>query len=354
MTFKRILSLSLAISIATPTSFALGQISPQNDDVASLVLRSQMAGSPEEAKVLLDSARQKLSEERLSPDQNRRLQELIARTERSLQTARPAAAAAAAPAPGGGSQYSAPAGSGQEAGRAEQDPGFRLGRRGPPLIAFDDPQTEELLKSVTEAPEVRTTLRELGRGRMDRDAKDIPRIVERNTGKTPRQLDQEEEQRSNSGGSYISGLISAGLIKSDFRQANKDLRERLDSLSTEELAWAIFSDQRLYSASAAAARGFLEASQAGSGLRAMGASAENLGSFIFNANMVLRIADLYGVRPNQAEQEVLLLTLWAISRRYTVYIPNAIARDLVTARLMGKKWVEARTSRNPRASVSNF
>lgn len=350
MVFKRSLTVALVTSLAFEAalpSFAFAQNQPSSsgsisvsnpDDPIQLILRAMKTSSPDEARNLLERAKTKVADERLPQTSQRVIGEMIARATAKLQVA---------PKPN----------------NLQSTTSFTIAETEPqkPVVpvtpapvtpapvsaSADDTAMQKLL---LENPDLRETMREIGRGRLSRDASDLPQIILERTNKTLEQHDQEDAANMlalTDIGAFVTALRAAGLIK-DYSAQNKALREKYDTVPLETLARHIVKDAAQWSVGVGALKEILVSNGISTKRELAGVSIEALGTFLINANLILRLSDLYGVNLSSNQQEVLILFALMCGKIAMYYANDASIVQKITESV-GGLFAKASLSKAPGA-----
>lgn len=332
----RTLAGTLALSIAASP---FGTLARASQDPVDLLLESLTTDDPVQAKALLDQARASIRSERLPEDNQRRVDALLDQAAKKIEKRTHQSGPGGEPTGGGGPQ-------------PNKQKKSRYG--------FDLKGNEELQKLLSDNPDIRGSMWELGQGRLNRDAENVDNIVKNKTGRTPEEHDTIERQQIdelNQPGQLISALKKSGLIKSNYSAENRALREQFRGASLDTLADHIINRSLSSSVIAGLTKTILSEMTKSSGVSIKGISISGLGTFagisaeamatfIINANLTLQLADLYGIRLNSYEEEVAVLTVFAVAKigvRYGLHSPEVrelgvkIGKGLATNLATGAK-----------------
>jgi hypothetical protein len=314
--FKRCLSLTLATTIATsvalPASFAhaSGVTGLQSDDPAILLIQAMKQQSPEQAKQLLAKAKLKLQSEKLPDESQKRLDALIFQAQETIE-------------------HRAPQRNKNERMSKDAPIGFTFDNKGqvvPATTAATKPATpaapaaqsevDELQKLMMDNPALRDSMRELGKGRVVRDAGTMQTTMAAPiAAQNKADLDFATALQTPNG--LLAWMRSMNMVVTNAGELNQALREQYPDLSTDELADKIIADYTTYAAMAGAARQALKfvnapvISQLGSHGGTWGEAAATL---VLQVNMVVRLTDLYGLKLSEANQNTIFLGIFALTK----------------------------------------
>lgn len=174
---------------------------------------------------------------------------------------------------------------------------------------------KEIQALIAQNPEVREVLWEIGQGRLSRDAENLDGIIKEKTGKSLDEIDQEEALAiafGNEPGPFYQLLERLNVINLDVSKSNLKLKQEFDGVSIDVLADEIILDATRYAIPAGTLQGVL--ADYGMSGRFLGISSEVLMTFAINANLALRLSDLYGIEMNNSEKEIILLVVFSIAK----------------------------------------
>lgn len=174
---------------------------------------------------------------------------------------------------------------------------------------------KEIQTLISQNPEIRDALWEIGQGRLSRDAANLDGIIKEKTGKSLDEIDAEEAlaiATGNQPGPFYQLLERLNMMNLDVSKANLKLKQEFDGVSIDVLADKIIMDATKYSIPAGVLQGVL--ADSGMGGRFLGISSEVLMTFVINANLALRLSDLYGIEMNNSEKEIVLLVVFSIAK----------------------------------------
>jgi hypothetical protein len=205
-----------------------------------------------------------------------------------------------------------------------------------PAAQVDVHQLDQL---VIDDPEIREALKALGEAKFDSTGpEDVSGIVKKQTGTTVGQIDQSESVHSQAltqQGLWVNTLKKRGLIK-DFHTENMLLVEGHPGVPVDVLANQLISNATKWSAAGRAAS-FLPQFLANQNWVALatitGTGADALFNFVINVNLVLQLADLYGMRLADYDNEFLALSIFALSRPAESYFQGQ-ATDSAMGKLL--------------------
>ncbi len=314
---------SLGTNIATPGQRA-------NSKVIWLLLASSREENPQKKLVLLKEARTELSKEGLPTEASNRILGMIEDQEKKAQarlkpkeetktdsslltmpgTSLPGTSLFDTTLPvivDLGSLSNEPQDTAN--GAAAPKPNQTLSPLSPPALS-----QKEVEKTLKANPEMRDMLWEIGRGRLSRDAQNLDAVVKDVTGVTPQEVDKkqaEELKEAYKPGMFLQMLESTGM-NLDVSKENAVLKQEFEGVSIDVLAERLIHDATIYSTAVGASQGIVQ--RAGKIGAATGILGETVLTFVINANLVLRIADLYGVELTKAEKEIVLMVVFSSAK----------------------------------------
>ena len=316
-TTKRCLNLALAITLATPATFAHAASSTPvtSNDPVVLLLEAMKSDSPQRAKELLAKAKIQIQSEKLPEESVRKLDALLSTAEQAIENRGPQKSKSDRMASVGspiGFQFDA---NGNVVAKSPSTPVTPTPTPTPAPAPTTSTETDELQKLLMENPALRDSMREIGRGRVTRDANQLQttmpgQIAERN------KKDIDFAIALDTPDAWISAIRATGLLIKNAPELNQALREEYD-LSTDELADHIIGE---YTKGAAAAGLFRQAVSLAKnkGLYAWrtgtGIGVEAAATYILNINLALRLLDLYGLKMSESNQNVLILSIYTLMK----------------------------------------
>lgn len=167
---------------------------------------------------------------------------------------------------------------------------------------------KEIEKALSENPEIRDTMWEIGRSRLSRDTDNLSAIVKERSGQTPDQIDSTEAQNKadlNKPNDFLAILSKFNLLKLDFTKANLQLKQEYEGTSLDIIADKLTHDAAVWSGLNGTLRGSL--ALLGNTGKIFGITSEYALNYVVNAKLVLQIADLYGIQLSESEQQTTLL-----------------------------------------------
>ncbi|MDX9731158.1 MAG: hypothetical protein RBT63_05250 [Bdellovibrionales bacterium] len=226
------------------------------------------------------------------------LQNILNAPESSAPAPAPAPPAAAPPAP---VPSSAPASSPTTSASSQQSQSVE--------------SVESIKRTIGANPEIHDTMWEISRSRLSRDAQNIEGIVRSRTGKSIQELEAEEAKARAEGykpGPFLEMLNRLNLLNLDISKANLKLKQEFDGVALDILAEQLIRDATKYSIPVGVLQGVL--TDIGTSGRFIGVSSEVLMTFIINANLALRLSDLYGIELSNSEKEIVLLVIFSTAK----------------------------------------
>jgi hypothetical protein len=317
----------------------------QASKVALLLVLAVREENPAKALELLRAAREELKRENLKSENAVRAMAAIDAIEAKIRrrlpapviapapAATPAAAALAAP-PASAASASSPSLFAAPAATSGSQPVGDL----PTIASLNQTGSnsanisalplgeKEIQALIAQNPEVREALWEIGQGRISRDAANLDGIIKEKTGKSLDEIDAEEALAiafGNQPGPFYQLLERLNLMNLDIAKSNLKLKQEFDGVSIDVLADKIIMDATKYSIPAGVLQGVL--ADSGMGGRFLGISSEVLMTFVINANLALRLSDLYGIEMNNSEKEIILLVVFSIAKVAGQYGTKAAA-----------------------------
>lgn len=341
MILKRCLSIVLATSMVVPaalSSTAMAQTIPgystdANDDPIQLILQAMHAATPEQARAFLAKAKQRVEAEKLPPENQYAIDELLNKAASRI----------------GSQQKLSPFDLKVGAVATLTD-----------AMAAQSPATPNangqasLLKLLQQNPDLRDSMREIGLGRVSRDAIDLPAIIHATQSKSLDAIDAAQAKTvadQFDPDALVGALRAAHLIK-DYSTENNALRARYESVPVEVLARQIIKEAAEYSVGVGALKGIinsLSASRLSTSRHLAGLTVDTLGTLVVNANLILRLADLYGVNTSSSQNQDVMIMSALAAAKLTVYYAHHLATVRQTAERMGELFSEAAHAKSPGA-----
>lgn len=300
-----------------------------NSKVAVLLILAAREENAGKALELLKQAREELKREQLSGDQAGRILAAIDALEAKIRRRLPP------PAP---SQETSPSGTGPLlTGTLPTiaNLGTEIGASPSNThnSAAEALPEKEIEKVLSDNPEVREALWEISQGRLARDTSNLDGIIRERTGMTPLEHDEAEAMilaMGNQPGPFLQLLDRLNMMNLDVSGANLRLKQEFDGVSIDTLAEKLIQDATKYSIPVGVLQGVL--TDVGMTGRMLGLSSEVLMTFVINANLALRLSDLYGIEMNNSEKEIVLLIVFSAAKVAGQY---GIANKATTGMLSG-------------------
>jgi hypothetical protein len=271
-----------------------------NDELVALLIRSLHTPDREEAKRLISLARKQIEKEKLNSAAVAKINSLLDLVEARVMSTQSLPYVTQMPI----------------------NPLPPLGHLNPPPSSGSpiprDVGSDDLARLLAANPDMRSSLFEIGQARLARDANQVDAIVEDKNGQSTREFDAEERNRTDSQdqfGVVITALKKLGLIagRQEFIADNLALHDKYPDTDIDDLADLLI---RQYTE-----RSFLigvikhvAINQSIIGGQFMGLSTDAIGMFIVNANLLLRLANLYDLRLSGYEEEVMLLGAFSLAK----------------------------------------
>lgn len=298
----------------------------QTSKVALLLVLAVREENPMKALEILKAAREELKSENLKSENAGRAMAAIDAIEAKIRRRLPAPIAASADSAPNPSLLVAPITATQPAGELPTIASLNNTGAGSANISALPLGEKEIQTLIAQNPEVREALWEIGQGRLSRDAANLDGIIKDKTGKSLNELDAEEALAiafGNQPGPFYQLLERLNLMNLDVAKSNLKLKQEFDGVSIDVLANKIIMDATKYSIPAGVLQGVL--ADSGMGGRFLGISSEVLMTFVINANLALRLSDLYGIEMNNSEKEIILLVVFSIAKVAGQYGTKAAA-----------------------------
>lgn len=173
----------------------------------------------------------------------------------------------------------------------------------------------DIAKAINKNPEIQDALWELSQGQLQRNTTNLDAIVKSRTGMTPLDHDEEEAMMTalgNQPGTMLELLNRLNMLNLDVSRENLRLKREFDGVSIDILADKLIVDASKYAIPVGALQGVL--ADIGMTGRLVGISSDVLMTFVINANLALRLSDLYGIEMNNSEKEIILLVVFAAAK----------------------------------------
>ena len=320
MVLKRGLSAVLSFSMATSAMlpFAAQAQSAKSDSVV-LILQALAAKNPAEAKALLQKAEAKIDTEKLSDDSQADVRELLRQAQAKYSTSLLS-----------GKKLIAIPGASADA------------------VPASDAATA-LASALTQNPSLHAALKEISEGRLERDSGNLVEILKTQTNQTVAAADQSNsavDQILSSASSFIKSLRDHGLVK-DWAATNRALRLKHPSISVDELANYAIYDSVQWSILAGVAKKLIQSESPAMFRNGGAVTAEAFGSFVVNINLVLRIADLYGMNLAEHEADTAILVLLPLGKVFGHFAMNKKTYAETISGKLGSLFAEVRSNPNP-------
>lgn len=323
----------------TPASFFnvanAAESTNQASKVALLLVLAVREENPVKALELLKAAREELKRENLKSENAGRAMAAIDAIEAKIRRRLPAPVASPTPATASASAPSpsllaapvaVPTTPSQLAGELPKIASLNNAGSSASKISTLPLEEKEIQALIAQNPEVREALWEIGQGRLSRDAANLDGIIKEKTGKSLEEIDAEEALAiafGNQPGPFYQLLERLNLMNLDVAKSNLKLKQEFDGVSIDVLADKIIMDATKYSIPAGVLQGVL--ADSGMSGRFLGISSEVLMTFVINANLALRLSDLYGIEMNNSEKEIILLVVFSIAKVAGQYGTKAAA-----------------------------
>ena len=319
---------SHAFAQGVPATSSTASILAFSDDPIQLILAAMKTTSADEARALLLRAKQKIAEERLPQDSQRTIGLLLARAESKLPATSNLALANVP-------QTFTIAETNSAAGASVAN-------------SIDDFESVEAM--MEQNPDLRDSMREISRGRLMRDAKDLPQIILDQTDQSIEAHDQADaanQKALTDIGGFVVALRAMGAI-GDYAAINKALREKYDTVPISTLANQIISDQTRWSMGAGALKQILMNNGYSSTREFAGVSVEAAMTFTINVNLIMQLSDLYNIKMTSNQQEVVILFALMMGK-VALHYSNKPVLVQRTAEKMGELIVTAAHAKTPGA-----
>jgi hypothetical protein len=352
---KRSLSAVLAVSMVLSTAGAQSApgLSGSPNDAIDLILQATMAKSPSDARQLLARAKAKAQGEKLPAETMQTINQLISQASAKLTLAggtnpfaggapisftipvddKVAALPPAAPAP-------APVV--KPAPVAMPAP--------PPPTSISKDSMGAISQAIELNPDIHMIMREIGIGRLERDSGNLDSLVRANTTQSIEEADHSNAVTDavlSDAGDFIKALRSTGVLH-DWSAVNKALKAKHESVPVDVLAQQIISN----SSEKALLAGFVKKIIQSQGLSTTrefaGISIEALGVYAINADLILRLADLYDMNLSESQQDVAVLTLLPLGKLF-VFAAKQRGTVKQTAERLGELYGQAKANPSPTA-----
>lgn len=318
----------------------------QNSRVAVLLILAAREENAEKALELLKQAREELKNENLNGDQAGRVLAAIDALESRIRRRLPKPDQQ--PKLESATLSESQPGAAQLTGKLPviANLGSVIGANAPNSAAETLPE-KEIEKVLTDNPEVREALWEISQGRLARDASNLDGIIRDRTGMTPLEHDEAEAMvlaMGNQPGPFLQLLERLNMMNLDVSGANLRLKQEFDGVSIDTLAEKLIQDATKYAIPVGVLQGVL--ADVGMTGRLLGISSEVLMTFVINANLALRLSDLYGIEMNNSEKEIVLLIVFSAAKAAGQYgIGNKATTGMLTG--FGKRLGELKYTRKP-------
>jgi hypothetical protein len=339
MLIKRSLSAVMVASFMVPTalpSLSLGQVRPivatPANDAISLIVRAMIAKTPQEARALLAEAKLKAASEQLPADTLDTINALLNDASQKLSK----------------QQGNNPLSGGKPISFTVGDqPATQTATPAKPTAPGQDSATiiANLLRGN---PDLHKSMSEIMIGRLQRDSSNLEAIVQANSNQSILATDK-VNAATDAVLSTASALIKAlrdGHVLTDWGPINRALLAKNDSIPIDDLASDIVLHSSFKSLLAGMIKKIINASGISTKQEFAGISIEALGVFAINADLVLRLADLYGMNLSESQQDVAILTILPLTK---LFIFSARNRALVkqTTEALADRFAEAKANPRP-------
>jgi hypothetical protein len=374
MVLKRSLSAVLAVSMVLSTAGAQPTpgMSGTPNDAIDLILQATMSKSPQEARQLLAQAKTKAENEKLSPDTMATIEQLLKQA--SLKLTLPATTTNPL---GGGAPVSFNVdGKGDGKTQSGETPKVTSpvtptsAPTSTPVVtptptpapkptvttsaAAKDPNSA-IAAAIELNPDVHMIMREIGVGRIQRDSNNLDQIVKANTNQTIDATDRSHaitDAVLADAGEFIKALRSVGVLH-DWSAVNKALKEKHESVPVDVLAKQIIQKSSEKALLAGVLKRLVHSQGLSTRREFAGISIEALGVYAINADLILRMADLYDMNLSESQQDIAILTILPLGK---LFLFAAKQRSTVkhTAERLGELYGQAKANPNPNAMAHFF
>jgi hypothetical protein len=338
MRFKQVFTAVLVSSFVLPAtlpsvSFAQSGrgLASSSSDPIDLILQALAAKTPAEARALLAKAQEKAAEEKLPPASLAAINELLAEASTSLKLSSNNPLAGAAPA--------------------------TLAMNGKPSLPAPAPGPQKVIdtdaivaKLMEDNPDLHSTIVEIGIGRLKRDSSNLEEIVKVNTGQSIAAADTATSIMTTalSGADDFIKALRAMHVIHDWSATNKALRDNHPSVPVDVLAKQIIERTAEKSVLAGAIKKLINSSGVSTTKEIAGVSVEALGVYAINADLVIRLADLYQMNMTESQQDIAILAILPVAKLFTLTAKNSLVVK-ETAEKLGELFSEAKANPNPTA-----
>ncbi len=345
MILKRSLSAVLAVSMVLSSAGAqsISGVSGASNDAIDLVLQATMSKSPNEARQLLQRAKAKAEAEKLPADTLATINALISQASSKITLAYPAN-------PLGGSaptSFSLDPKTQTPTVTPPQAPATAIVAK-PATSGGTIDQWELIARAIELNPDTHTIMREIGIGRIERDSSNLDTIIKTNTNQTIAVADKTNgaiDAALNDAGRFIKALRDTGLIK-DWSQVNKALKAKHESIPIDVLAQTIVNNAVKQSAMQGLVKRVLAMPNI-KVIEGFGVTAEAIATYALNADLVVRLADLYDMNLTEVQQDIVILTALPVSK-LAIFGAKHLGPVKKTVRRIGELYGQARMNPDPK------
>lgn len=279
--------------------------SPTSSDPMDLIIRAMQAATPAEAHALLEQAKTQIASENLDTAQVAALEAMIASADSRI--------AAQNANFGVNKSLNLPLGLQAASGAVA---GAGAGAAKPPQAAKPAAPIDTdaiIAKLIASNPDLRQTMRELNQARIERDVKNpvyLEEVVKQATGISIAKQDENNaklDAAANDVDALIKGLQGIPYLFKNYSADNAALISAHPEIPIDDLAQTIINDKKWESAAFGAAERVLNASGFSTKIKIAGVSVDAIGQFVVNANLILRLTDLYGVKLDESQQRIVIM-----------------------------------------------
>lgn len=301
-------SLSPGLHLQSANAQATNNKATPNSKVAVLLILAAREENAAKALELLKAAREELKREQLSGEQAGRVLAAIDTLEAKIRRRLP-------PPPDQPSSTPSPLLTGSLPTIVNLGTEIGSTSANAQNSATETMPEKEIEKVLNDNPEVREALWEISQGRLARDTSNLDGIIRDKTGMTPLEHDEAEAMvlaMGNQPGPFLQLLDRLNMMNLDVSGANLRLKQEFDGVSIDTLAEKLIQDATKYAIPVGVLQGVL--TDVGMTGRMLGLSSEVLMTFVINANLALRLSDLYGIEMNNSEKEIVLLIVFSAAK----------------------------------------
>lgn len=336
MVLKRSLSAALALSMALPAtlpSLANAQAAPPaatGSDTIDMIVKAMSAKSPAEARKLLQAAKANAATEQLPAKTLENVNALIQQASLKISL-----------------------GSNPFSGGAPVS--FSVDGSAPSKAPKTTPQPAApatLEQMIERNPDLQSTMREITLGRLQRDSSPdrLDQMVHDTTNQTVADSDKAHavtEAVLADAGEFIKALRATGVLH-DWSATNKALRAAHESVPVDVLAEQIIAKSTEKAVLAAVIKKLVHSQGLSTKREFAGVSIEALGVYAINADLILRLADLYDMNLSESQQDIAVLTILPLGKLF-LFAAKQRATVKQTVERVSELYGEAKANPNPTA-----